>query len=657
MTAHVRAALAALAFAASVTAASTLPAQVPDALPRGDAGGATKGAAVAPSSIAVSRGKSVIFRDPTTFAQLGKVKMEETVQDLRQIGDFTYVLTKCAMYVVDARTPSSPTILARVPFPECTSVRFLAEACPDGGSGACPNEVFIQRGDSVARYALDTTASPPTLTPVDQHSAADVRRHELLAGHKGAVAEGAGGLALVDWSAGAPTVLDRFDAPHSEAVTHVATVGSQVFVPLEGGLQVLDASGSSLAPVSTHPILGASAIAGDGVANRLFVASGAGQIRGYQLPLESTPVAEFSFNFPPPIQDLRVDGDQLFIFTPYAFFAKDPEVPAGKRFAPSAPVHQVLRLPASNPQGQVFANGTGLQGFAFGADDPEFIADTLQFRARRLAPYGDQKSFFASGDTGVAKILFDSGFFAIQGNYPLADARGMDTLGDRVFVATPTGLASLDFTDAANPSQQSSISLTGNPQDVLALGPFVYVASGTAGFHLIDYLSATNPVLLGTFVPPVLERATNDVQGLAVGGDYMAVACGENGFHLYNVTQYDNPTYITGVAHPTNHVRLNSNLLYAGRGDVSIFDITEPTVPVLEAIARTGSDEGGAVGIVTTVNFTVSAGDAGVISFELPPLIKQVLDGVLARSETPYYSDKNGDGVTDAADIIDVVAG
>jgi hypothetical protein len=175
--------------------------------------------------------------------------------------------------------------------------------------------------------------------------------------------------------------------------------------------------------------------------------------------------------------------------------------------------------------------------------------------------------------------------------------------------------------------------------------------------HVVDISNLTEPSLVVTLQPPILDRALSDVQDLAVSGDKLAVAAGDNGFHLYNVADPQNPTYITGVAQPTTHVTLNSNLLYAGKGDVRIYDVTDPAIPVLEAVARTGSDQGGAVGIITAVTFSVSAGDAGVLYFDLPPLITRVLDGILARSENPSSSDRNGDGVTDSADIIQAVVG
>lgn len=201
---------------------------------------------------------------------------------------------------------------------------------------------------------------------------------------------------------------------------------------------------------------------------------------------------------------------------------------------------------------------------------------------------------YVSGSVPSAKLgsIAEGGFGGdvyVQGRY----AYTTDATNDKLHI--------VDVSNPANPTDISSLTLTGAPQKVFVQGHFAYVTTqGADALDIINISNPSNPVQTGT-----ISNGISAPFGVYAEGRYAYVSnqpSGTNTITVYDVSNPANPVKI-GTANTDGGLAnaqsgsfvVNGRYLYilnnsdgAGKG-LEVFDISNPTNPTSVGSHSTGT--------------------------------------------------------------------
>ncbi len=185
---------------------------------------------------------------------------------------------------------------------------------------------------------------------------------------------------------------------------------------------------------------------------------------------------------------------------------------------------------------------------------------------------------FAVSNQGLrvveASTLMQVGSVPFNGEW----AYGVAAQGSYVYAAEPSMFYVVDVSTPASPSIEGSLGVT-NVSGVDVAGDFAYLAA--AGIQVVDVTDPTDPTPRGV-------STENYVQDLRVQGSY-AFGAG-SGFSVFDISDPDAPDLVySHYVGWSNSIHIYGNFAYLNHNaaGVAIYDITNPTAPVFEAIYDT----------------------------------------------------------------------
>lgn len=151
--------------------------------------------------------------------------------------------------------------------------------------------------------------------------------------------------------------------------------------------------------------------------------------------------------------------------------------------------------------------------------------------------------------------------------------------GDRMYVASATGLRVVDLSDPSAPVLSGTASVAMNPTGVVVRGGFAYVADLSSGLRVFDVSDPATPAQVGT---------TAGLSGfaVAVGGDFAYLSSGAFGGSVtaVDVSNPGAPAVVgsTSTGDSAGYMQIEHGLLHVtlDRG-VATLDLSDPSEPVL----------------------------------------------------------------------------
>ncbi|MCZ8125924.1 MAG: hypothetical protein O9304_03225, partial [Microcystis sp. LE19-114.1B] len=203
-----------------------------------------------------------------------------------------------------------------------------------------------------------------------------------------------------------------------------------------------------------------------------------------------------------------------------------------------------------------------------------------------------------------ATMIIDGQLTAIEQSNPapilvasyqgLPNARDVRVIGNYAYLAD-WSLSTADFkiiniSTPTAPAFVSQSNATDKISDVDFLNGYVYAADGTSGLRVIDVSNPSSPSLKSTYNSP------GDAQDVKIVGNYAYVADGKSGLQIVNISNPNSPVIqgnapapddvtgvkgnVTGVDIVGNYAYIISYLRESGRGELQIFNISNPASPV-----------------------------------------------------------------------------
>ena len=209
----------------------------------------------------------------------------------------------------------------------------------------------------------------------------------------------------------------------------------------------------------------------------------------------------------------------------------------------------------------------------------------------------DLSNFPVMEEAGFFISDYDVRYIAKSGNYVyLAEREGLSYYGLRV----------IDVSDPANPTQTSSLELSDRPQDIFAVGDYVYLALYDTGLVIVDVSVPSSPNITGIYTAGYGASSVYVQDGIAYCGMVL------NGFHIINV---GNPYIPTQIGHhdgitDVKATAVEGDLAYCACGPYGIYvlDISHPFNPVTVGYYGTQSAEE----IAVADGIVYAATDAGL---------------------------------------------
>jgi hypothetical protein len=115
-----------------------------------------------------------------------------------------------------------------------------------------------------------------------------------------------------------------------------------------------------------------------------------------------------------------------------------------------------------------------------------------------------------------------------------------------VTLALALGSAGIELVDVSSPSSPtrlSHFSVPGGAFDIASSGDafYFFIASGTAGWHVLNFADSSAPIIVSTVVPP----AGYAFGSITAGADHVMVGAGENGFLIYAYKTGQPPSFVS----------------------------------------------------------------------------------------------------------------
>ncbi|MDB9425512.1 Calx-beta domain-containing protein, partial [Microcystis aeruginosa CS-564/01] len=232
-------------------------------------------------------------------------------------------------------------------------------------------------------------------------------------------------------------------------------------------------------------------------------------------------------------------------------------------------------------------------------DEGAILAELVQGDA-----LSDSQLALLRAENDWATMIIDGQLTAIEQSNPapillasyqgLRNARDVRVIGNYAYLAD-WSLSTADFkiiniSTPTAPALVSQSNATDIISDVDFFNGYVYAADGTSGLRVIDVSNPSSPSLKSTYNSP------GDAQDVKIVGNYAYVADGKSGLQIVNISNPNSPVLqgnapapddVTGVKGTVSGVDIVGNYAYiisylrqSGRGELQIFNISNPASPV-----------------------------------------------------------------------------
>jgi hypothetical protein len=172
-----------------------------------------------------------------------------------------------------------------------------------------------------------------------------------------------------------------------------------------------------------------------------------------------------------------------------------------------------------------------------------------------------------------------------EGQFEFADkVWGFSIVGSLIYVADDlAGLAILDISDPSKPRLRGTLKTRGQAKGIVVLGTKALVVDHMEGLALIDVSDAAKPAPAGSLF---LDGYARDV---ALSGSIAYAVDSPTGFYAVDLSKFGALDF-TGSLQSANGqtVAVAGNIACVpGRGGLQVFDVSNPSAPVLAATFKT----------------------------------------------------------------------
>lgn len=186
-----------------------------------------------------------------------------------------------------------------------------------------------------------------------------------------------------------------------------------------------------------------------------------------------------------------------------------------------------------------------------------------------------------------------------------------------------------------SPRPLGSLVLTGAANGVAVSGPWVYIAAGGAGLHVVDASDASAPRHVATL------RLIGSAYDVQVADSVAWVAAGDAGLQAIDIGDPAQPALIGSIslAGPARDLAISGDRIYVVDPDsLTVVDVSDPTAPLpLGALALPGPLRGVAAEGARVI---VSAGAAGVHVVDVSdPAAPFLVETLATRTESRSSAD------------------
>jgi hypothetical protein len=177
-------------------------------------------------------------------------------------------------------------------------------------------------------------------------------------------------------------------------------------------------------------------------------------------------------------------------------------------------------------------------------------------------------------------------------NFQNSFVAGFDISGNYAYVIFKNNLKVLDISSPESPVMLAgSLGLTGNANKIRIEGNHAFIASGSAGVHIININNPAQPVLIQTI--KVSNRA-NYASDIAVQGSNLFVADSEIGLVIWDMTNISSPSMIGSFSLGSfGRIVMTGNFAYLSQydGKFRVVNISNVSNPVVLKTVNSSADE------------------------------------------------------------------
>ena len=557
---------------------------------------------------------------PTLLGESGG--LGAIIRDVAVNGSSLYVLAGTGLRVFDVSTPQSPQAGATISTDEAANALAL------DGDTLC----VVDRHNL---YVLDATTPslPSLLGRIHIGSFAEAVGVAVLGNHA-YVANEVEGLAIVDISIPAvPELAGRFDT--ADNVRDVAVLGKRAYLANAMGLQIVDVTDPDkplrLGGRATPGIATAVAV----TIRHAYVADGLGGLQIVDIANSSLPAIMGEFAIPGLSEWVSFADDHAFVSNGSALHVVDvatPEEPAGAgSYASSLEAASSVGLAGSiayvtSGAGGLYtidvmtATAPVVLGNVRGVEDAAFVAHqgavayvAASFEGLWVVDVSDPATPMGRGMWPVAGEAESVGV-AVEGNLAyLANQPDWDS--DEL---AGGGLRIIDCADPDNPAEIGFYEAHEQAWAVAASGGYAYLGvsyydelegEAVGGLSIIDISDPTAPDEVA-FLP-----LPDEARALALRGSLILVGTPSSS-HVVDVSNPTAPRLRGASGAPAYGIAADADYAYLASFDLTVLDLSDPDAPLEMGHVVT---PGRAAGVAAGGGFAIVAdGAGGIVIVEVP---------------------------------------
>ena len=160
-----------------------------------------------------------------------------------------------------------------------------------------------------------------------------------------------------------------------------------------------------------------------------------------------------------------------------------------------------------------------------------------------------------------------------------------------VFIDHMEGLVMLDVTNEAEPVAAGSFFLNGYTRGVTVSGSFAYAVNLPSGLYVFDLTQPGPLEPVGVLHAPNAPRSMEVSEGSDASGPKLLCGAGRGNLQVYDVSDPTTPVKAATFATPgrAEHVALEGNLAYVADGEagIQVVDLSTPSQPKLVGTYKT----------------------------------------------------------------------
>jgi hypothetical protein len=226
-----------------------------------------------------------------------------------------------------------------------------------------------------------------------------------------------------------------------------------------------------------------------------------------------------------------------------------------------------------------------LCGIGLAAQPVHFIVVSSLDAPHDLVKLQGSRAYLAGGKVFTIFDLSNPASPRREGQFEFTDKIwGFNLVGSMVYVADDlAGLAILDISDPAKPRLRGTLKTHGQAKAVVVLGTKALLVDHMDGLALIDVSDVTKPAAAGSLF---LDGYARDV---ALSGSLAYAVDSPTGFYTVDLAK-TGPLDFAGSLQSANGQTVAASGAIAcvpGRGGLQVFDVSNPSAPVLAATLKT----------------------------------------------------------------------